>query len=81
MIEVPIFRGLKRFGVIFTVMAGIYLLGSGLKVVGWQLIEANGGAGPFPDLFPPAAYNAAWIAMANGALAIIFLRRRNSKNG
>jgi hypothetical protein len=41
-----------RLAVIVAAVVGLYLVGYGMQVIGWQLVENNGGnSGPFPVFF------------------------------
>jgi|LakMenE01Jun11ns_1017448.scaffolds.fasta_scaffold9114370_1 hypothetical protein len=69
----------NRLMVIVAAAVSLYFVGYGLQVVGWRLVDANGGnAGPFPAFFPqPSAFNL-MVAVGLSAVAALLLIRRNA---
>ena len=69
----------NRLALIVAAVVGLYVVGYGMQVVGWRLVDANGGnAGPFPSFFPPQSAIGSFFPIALSAIAAFLLLRRRA---
>jgi hypothetical protein len=69
----------NRIALIVAAVIGLCFVGYGMQVVGWRLVDANGGnAGTFPAFFPPHSAISSLVAIALSAIAVFLRLRRNA---